>query len=229
MNLLVAVHQPNFFPWRGYFSKLRESDVFVILDDSRQGTGSTWFNRTQLIVADNRRWITADLDRSSYKRQKLNNTRFVSSDWRLRAKNKVFENYRQSPFFDSFYPVFAELLAYPDENVCNFNLFSIKTIAAELSIDTRKIVKSSTLEIDSVGTNRIVDIVKAVGGGTYISGFGGEGYIEDQKFSDSGIALKYQNFKEVNYNQGERVFIPGLSIVDTIFWNGWDETRLHYL
>ncbi len=48
---IVAIHQPNFFPWLGYFDKIARCDHFVLLDHVQfQKTGGVWSNRVRMMV-----------------------------------------------------------------------------------------------------------------------------------------------------------------------------------
>ena len=65
MTGLVAIHQPNFLPWLGYFDKLARADVFVLLDDAQfPKKGGTWVNRARLLVSGRPDWVTVPVDRS---------------------------------------------------------------------------------------------------------------------------------------------------------------------
>ena len=60
----IGIHQPNFFPWLGYFNKLAMVDKFIIYDSAQlQKKGGSWSNRVKLIVSGEQRWVSANLDR----------------------------------------------------------------------------------------------------------------------------------------------------------------------
>jgi hypothetical protein len=85
MNKIVAIHQPNFFPWLGYFSKIARSDTFIFLDDvqfTKRKSGS-WSNRVQLLIGDRSLWATAAIDRKYQGLREIREMRFRENDiWR---------------------------------------------------------------------------------------------------------------------------------------------------
>ena len=101
MHRVVAIHQPNFFPWLGYFDKIRRSDVFVFLDDVQyQKTGGTWSNRVRILTNGEGRWLTAPIDRSFHGTRRVNEVRFLSGDnWRDMVLEKLHAYYSRAKYF----------------------------------------------------------------------------------------------------------------------------------
>ena len=89
-----------------------------------------------------------------------------------------------------------------------------------------ELVDSSALQIKSEGTKRLVEICQAVNGTEYLSGQGGKKYMEEQRFEDADIALRYQKFEHPVYQQRFGEFIPNLSILDMIMNIGVEKSKL---
>ena len=73
MIKVVAIHQPNFFPWLGYFDKIRRSDIFILLDDVQfSKTGGVWSNRVKVLINGEGRWLTAPVERNFHGTRNVN-------------------------------------------------------------------------------------------------------------------------------------------------------------
>ena len=88
--------------------------------------------------------------------------------------------------------------------------FSIKT----------KIVCSSEFGFNSKSTERLVEIVDALGGDEYLSGPMGKNYLDHSLFIKKGIKVLYQDFKHPIYKQYYKGFIPNMSAIDALFNTG---------
>lgn len=217
--MIVAIHQPNFLPWLGYFDKLARADVFVVLDTvAAQQTGSSYTNRVEVLVGGKRSWLTVPIARGAEARRRIADLRVVdSSPWRRKIGATIEQSYARAPFFAAVMPMVQALLERPGDRLADFNLAALTTIAGLLRLDCRRIVLASTLDVPGAGTDLLIEIVRAVGGTTYLCGGGAGGYQDDAKFAAAGIALQYQNFRHPVYPQvNAGTFVAGLSVVDAL-------------
>jgi hypothetical protein len=218
---IVAIHQPNFFPWLGYFDKIDRSDVFILMDNVQfpKTSRGCWCNRVKLLVNKDARWVTAPVDRSYHGIKLIKDMYFkANTAWREKIIKTLENNYRKASNFKDKFPVISALIACPIDNIAEYNTFVIKSLCELLEIDTSKIILGSELEIEGCATDLLIAMTKAVGGTTYICGAGANGYQEDWKFATAGLKIVYQNFQHPYYRQVNRnQFIPGLSVIDYIF------------
>lgn len=226
--MIVAIHQPNFFPWLGYFDKINRSDIFVFLDDVQfPKKGGSWTNRVKLISGNEPRWITATLDRNYHGVRNINEMLYKENEpWREKALNTIFLNYKRAPFFEENFPFFEKLINNKNNCISEYNTHSILAINEKLGIPSGKIYTSSNLPHIGSSNELLISLIKILGGKTYMCGGGADGYQDEVLFNEAGIELKFQNYMHPEYNQqGSDEFQPGLSIIDAVMNLGWDGTR----
>ena len=220
MRRLVAIHQPNFLPWLGYFDKLARADVFVLLDDVQfpRTSKGTWMNRVKLLVGGKPQWVTVPIVRAEGSEREVREVRIDDSQpWRKKTLRTIEVNYRRAPHFNDAFPLVEEILATPTDNLADFNERGVRRLADQLGLDTSKLVRSSTLEARGYATDLMIELTKAVGGTAYLSGgLAPEAYQEAEKFTEAGVELVYQNFEPPTYPQPVEPPVPGLSIVDAL-------------
>jgi WbqC-like protein family len=216
---VVAIHQPNFLPWLGFFDKLARADVFVLLDNVQfpRTSKGTWINRVKLLVGGEARWATVPIVRSEGSTLAIKDVRIDDSrDWRTKVVRTIELNYRRAPAFDEVFPLVAELLATSEERIAAFNERNIRRLGDVLGLDAGKIVRSSALDVEGQSTELLVELTLAVGGTTYMPGADAYRYQDDQKFAARGVELAPQAFVQPPYLQAVEPFAPGLSIVDAL-------------
>ncbi len=225
---LVAVHQPNFFPWLGYFDKARRADVFVVLDNCQFAKkGGTWSNRVRLMVGGKAAWCTVPVERNFSGVRLVCDIRIHDElPWREKMLATVRASYGRSPFYADVMPWLEELIRFPSCQLSEYNLNAVRFLMNLLRIDTSKLVIGSTLGVTGAATELLINIVGAVGGDRYLAGGGAEGYQDDAMFAEHGIGLVYQSFDHPTYQQHRSTdFMPGLSIIDALMNCGVDGTR----
>lgn len=225
---MVAIHQPNFFPWLGYFDKIIRSDAFVFLDDVQiQKTGASWSNRVKMMVAEEPRWVTAPIQRDYSGLCEVREINFLDTGfWQKKLIKTLKANYGRHPFYEETIHVLEPLVTYTDLNLSNFNIHSIITIADRLGIKRDKFKKSSDFDIGLTSNELLVSLTKIAGGNIYLSGGGSGAYQDDELFKKNGLLVEYQSFKHPVYRQKtHKVFHGGLSIVDALMNVGFDGVK----
>jgi hypothetical protein len=222
----VSIHQPTYLPWAGFFQKLHESEIFIVLDNVQLPKNSgSWVNRTRVLVDGSSRWLTVPLSRPSGFQQ-INEARQVDDTWKKQHRESIHQWYKKSPYYSTLSKFLDELFNLETSHICEINLEVIQLILNQMeSSDFTKIVLSSSLPVHSSSTQRLVDLVSQVGGTKYLCGRGSEGYLDHKIFESAGIELEYQKFVEHQRPQlGVTDFVEGLSIIDSLLMVGPEET-----
>lgn len=225
---VVAIHQPNFFPWLGFFDKLARSDVFILMDNVQYPKkGGGWGNRVQLIINGQAAWVTMPVVRSYHGTRLIRDMQINdSTPWREKLLKAIQTNYARSPFFDQIFPLFENLVDNPTNNLANYNEAAIRATATALGLDASKLVLGSTLDVAGEATDLLISVTRAVGGTGYLCGGGADNYQENNKFVQARIGLIYQRFQHPVYPQiNTSAFVPGLSILDALMNCGINGTR----
>jgi hypothetical protein len=225
--MIVAIHQPNFFPWLGYFNKIARSDTFVILDNVQFiKTGGAWTNRVSLAISGRPAWVTMPVDRNYHGTRLINSIQIQRSNWRVKFARTLQTNYAGAPYFKDLFPIILEMINFETDHLSIYNINCIRSISTLLNLGSTKIVLSSELGALGASTELLINLAKSVGADTYMCGGGASGYQENELFVNAGIKLKFQNFTPPVYNQGSAgEFLPGLSIIDALLHCGVEGTR----
>ena len=223
-EVVVAIHQPNFLPWLGFFDKLARSDVFVLLDTvpfSRRMR----INRVQLLANGKATWLTVPVRREEREPMLAEALVDDSHPWRRKAMHTLQINYGSLPGFDETLELMEPTLRDPNERLAVFNEGAIRRIAKALALDRPKLVRASELAVSGTASERLAALTASVGGTTYLSGPGAGGYLEEGPFTQRGLELRIQQFSPPDYPQRAPEPVHGLSIVDALMSVGVEGVR----
>jgi hypothetical protein len=216
----IAIMQPYFLSYIGYFQLINEVDEFIVYDNI-QFTKRGWIHRNRILENGKDVFISLPLKKDS---DFLNvNKRYLADDFdkqRIKLLNKIKNNYRKAPFFEDVFPLVKKVLYYDDNNLFQFILNSIIEICNYLGIKT-PIKISSTINIDHSlkGAEKVKAIVKALKADVYINPIGGVDLYNKMDFANDDIDLKFIKTNEFEYCQfDENNFIPFLSIIDVMMF-----------
>jgi hypothetical protein len=218
----VGIHQPNFMPWVGFFEKINKSDIFIFLDDVECSKNS-FFNRnkfSQTKKIENTFWLTCPIKKHYYKM--MMKDVYVQKDFIKKHKKHFAMRHgktKEKLFLDKIQQIYEEQESNEIVNLVDMNIQFIKCVCEELEMKDVKFIKSSSISIkkEAKKQERIIEIVKALKGKTYISGRGASSYQHELDFLRDGINLNYlkHNFKDLTKIREEN-----LSIIDLILIEG---------
>lgn len=208
----VAIHQPNYLPWCGYFFKMMHCDVFVILDDVQFSKNSVT-NRNKIKGSQGEVVLTVPVKATLT--SQINEVAIAERRSLIKHTKSIRACYANAPYFTDYFPTLEEILSR-DLGFCDLNEALILQLAKWLGISCN-IQRSSEVGVSSGGGQRLVDLVEAVNGNVYLSGSGGAKYQQTSMFNDKSISLQYTNFVSPVYPQMWGEFIPNLSVLDILF------------
>lgn len=218
--MIVAIHQPNYLPWLGYFYKIAWSEVFVFLDNVQYSKNSI-INRNKIKTPQGAAWLTVGVLTKGrlgqvIKEVDINN----DTSWYRTHEKSISQNYSKAPYFRNYQELFEDVYRRRWEKLIHLNEALIKLNCDLLGIKATKFLRASELNVSGQSTELLISICKAIGADTYLSGFGGKKYMDDKAFEEAGISLSYYDFEHPTYNQLWGEFIPNLSIIDLLFNEG---------
>ena len=216
----VAIHQPNFLPWEGYFDKIKHVELFVHLDDVQFERGKTFTSRTKIIQNGTPIWLTVPVLNKSELLPIHSIQTDNSFNWQQKHLNTLFHAYKKSLNFNAIYPLIEELYDVKHDLLIDYNLKGIELISSYLNINTKFIRSSGLTKSDESGWSKIMDILKKTNATTYFSGSGSGSrrYINEQDLNDKNIKLEWQKYTAQTYPQLKtHLFEPNLSVIDKLF------------
>jgi WbqC-like protein family len=223
----LAIMQPYFFPYLGYFQLINAVDKFVIYDDVQYIKGG-WINNNRILINGKSSNIVIPVRKDSIKK-KINERYFVGDSLKFKIKTlKQIENsYKRAPFFESIYPEISRLLLFEEENVSEYNTRVIINLASFLDISTEFQISSETEKLNCYSAEgRVIDINQKMGSNVYINASGGAELYKKESFLNEGIELKFLITDKYFYKQFNSVFIPDLSIIDLLMFNSPASVKL---
>jgi len=218
---VVAIHQPNFAPWIGYFHKILKSDVFIFLDHVEYSRRS-FTNRNRIKGPKGATWLTVPV--SVRGKPRIIDVKINGTEWKRKHLNTFKAFYGKAEHFEEIYEHLESIYEQEWLYLAEFNKALIKEISDILQI-TPRFVDSHTLEPRGKKMEMIIDLCKKVGATVYFSGKGAMNYQDPKVFEENGIKLVYQEFEHPVYLQRFGEFIPNLSILDMLFNVGVEKTR----
>jgi len=220
--MTIAIMQPYFFPYIGYWQLIKAVDVFVIYDDVNY-INKGYVNRNNILVNGQKQLFTLELIGAS--QNKLINEIEVGHNQNKLIKT-VSMSYKKAPYFSEIFPIIESILICDEKKLSKYLGNSLKIIAEYLNIKTTFIYSSDIVKDNALkGQEKIIDIAKQLKTGVYINSIGGQELYDRKVFAKNNLKLHFLNSKIQEYKQFNNDFIPNLSVIDLMMFAKDDDIQ----
>ena len=222
----VAIMQPYWFPYIGYFQLIHAVDTFVIYDNIEY-TKKGWINRNRILVNGESAFLSVPLKKDSdflnVDQRHLSET--YSKD-KIKLLSKIKASYQKAPQFQTVFPLIESILNHDEGNLFDFIHHSIQVICGYLEIKTNIIV-SSSIDIDHnlKAQDKVIAIAKNLSATHYINAIGGVELYSKETFEAEDLQLHFIKSNAIEYQQFDNDFIPWLSVVDVMMFNSKEKIQ----
>lgn len=220
----VAIMQPYFLPYIGYFHLIGAVDLFIVYDNIKY-TKKGWINRNRMLLNGTDVMFSLPLKKDSDSLDVVQ--RQLAADFNSEKLLNTWRGaYARAPYFDETFPFLERIVRNQEKNLFRFIHGSIVETCTHLGLRT-EIRISSDIAIDHelTGEDKVIALCKAVGARTYINAIGGLDLYSLSRFQSCGVDLQFINSLQFEYPQFRVPFVPWLSIVDILMFNTLDAVR----
>ena len=216
--MIIAVHQPQYLPWLGYFDKIDRADIFVLLDNV-QFKKNEWQNRNKIKTADGWQWLTVPV---MYRfPQMINEVEINNKErWQHKQRQTIVSNYKRASCWNFLEVFFEDLLQSHWQTISQLNIYVVKKLVEILGIKTPLFIASEMEQLPEDPDERLIAITKYYGADTYLAGSGGRDYMNMEKYEENGIKVVFQDYRHPVYNQLFGDFLPFMSVIDIMYNHG---------
>lgn len=215
----VAIHQPNYLPWLGFFHKMLLCDLFVFFDDVQLPRGKSYVSRTRIKGPNGVMWLTVPVQGKGNMETIKNAKVAHGSNWAGKHFRSIKGAYLKASESEKYIGVIETAYQKGWYELLDVNILFIEMIRSMLDLKTDCMFSSAIGDTSLTGADRIMDILKNVSATSCLTG-DGEGskrYIDPVRFKKEGIKLVSQNFVCPEYPQQWGEFVPNLCVLDLIF------------
>ena len=210
----VGVIQSNYLPWRGYFDFIDDVDVFVLHDDL-QFTKGDWRNRNRIKTAQGSRWLTVPVHHRHSGQLICETAIDHSRNWQRDHRNLIAASLGRAPYLRDVLDLLEPHFELQHATISELNVALLRSICGYLDVRT-PLVMSAEFRLTRTRTERLIELLTAMGATTYVSGPSARNYLDEARFAEARIALEYKQYVYPSYPQLWGPFDNALSIVDTI-------------
>jgi hypothetical protein len=216
---VVAVLQPGYLPWLGFFDQILRSDVFVYYDDV-QFDKHGWRNRNRIKTPAGPLWLTVPVLNVGRSGQKLNQVEIDNRrPWARKHLASIAQSYSRAPYLRRYLPELENMLLQRWDRLADLDMAVAALMCDWLAIE-RRIERSSVLSVSGGRSERLLGICKRLAGDCYLTGDSAKDYLDVDLFLRNEVRVEWQTYRHPTYRQMHGSFIPYLSTLDLLLNTG---------
>jgi hypothetical protein len=220
----LAIMQPYFFPYIGYYQLINAVDKFVLYDDVNY-INRGWINRNNILVGNKACLFTIPLKNASQNRL-IRDIELSDNSWQGKFLKTLEQAYKKAPQFNHVFPLIRKNLESEATHIYQLTSLSLITVAEYLGLSAEFVDSSSIYNNHHLkAQQRILDICIREKTTHYINSIGGMELYSKNSFEQSGIKLNFIKTRDFSYQQFNKEFVPDLSMIDVLMFNAKDEIR----
>ncbi len=215
MPVLATIHQPEFFPWAGFFNKIVTADTFCVFDNV-QFKKNYFENRCRVMLNGKASWLTAPILHKGRSDQVLSEVQIDNrTPWGTKVWKSLFFNYAKAPFWHDHAEFLEDCFAVRRwDRLVDLNMHALHYYCGYLGLNFAPVMGSQVCGKDVQGAELVLDTCKRLGATAYLSGRFGKDYLDEEAFRAAGIDLIYQEFQAPAYSRPDGTLSEPLSVLD---------------
>ena len=226
LNVKVAIMQPYFFPYIGYWQMINAVDQYVVFNDVNY-INRGWINRNRILCQGKPLYINIPLSKAS-QNKKINEIEVIQDKkYFSKLLHTLYDCYHKAPYFEETFEFLSNLFNYNTQKQLDLYLLNtIQAICNHLRITTPLILSSELpLASDLHGESRIIKICKLLDGDEYCNAIRGQPLYHRAHFKAEEIALYFLKTDPIIYQQFQEKFVENLSILDMMMFCSKEEIQ----
>lgn len=218
---IIAIHQPQYLPYLGFFQKIKHCDLFIHLDQvAYQPRG--YHNRNKIKTSAGEQWLSVPVVGSQNDKIMEIQTDPTAKKWSEKHWKSIMSSYGKAPYFKIYAPELESVYrTLAGLTLAEINIRLNSWIASKIGISTAALC-ASALKPEGQSSALLIDLCKKVNATHYLSGPGGRNYMDLNLFKNNGIEVIWQEYKFREYDQVFPAlgFMPYLSAIDALMCVG---------
>lgn len=217
----VAIMQPYFMPYLGYFALIKHVDLFILFD-TPQFIRHGWIERNRVLSLTNDPFYIKVPLKKHPRETPINEIQIDQElQWKEKILSQLVHYKRKTPNYSDVRSLLMNIFKTDTDKIAELNYLGLSQVCDYLDISTPFAVWSQMdLEIEPVhaADEWALQICKAVGANTYYNPPNGRSFFDKTKYDSEGVLLKFLELNLEPYPQFSKTFVPSLSVIDAMMF-----------